>query len=162
MYLIRHAVAEERGSAWPDDSKRPLTGKGMSRTRRVAAALEEMGVKFDQVLTSPFVRARQTAEIIAQAGKAPIAATSALAPGGTAAHVIEELGRHANRKRIALVGHEPGIGELAARLLGVRTPVEFKKGAVCRIDIETLPPARAGHLRWFATAKMLRALGKRA
>ena len=162
LYLIRHGVAEERGEAWPDDTKRPLTGKGMARLRRTVSALEALDVRFDQVLTSPLVRTRQTAEIIAQAGKAPIAATSALAPGGTAAHVLEELGRHPSRRRIALVGHEPGIGELAARLLGLRTPLEFKKGAVCRIDVETLPPARAGHLRWFATPKMLRAMGKKA
>ncbi|MGE5814296.1 MAG: phosphohistidine phosphatase SixA [Acidobacteriota bacterium] len=163
LYLIRHGLAEERGDAWPDDAKRPLTGKGVTRLRRTVAALEALDVTFDQVLTSPFLRARQTAEIVAQAGKAPIASTSALAPGGTAAQVIEELGRYGARKRIALVGHEPAIGELAARLLAIRTPLEFKKGAICRLDVETLPPARAGHLRWFATPRILRAIaGKKS
>jgi phosphohistidine phosphatase len=160
LYLIRHGLAEDRGEAWPDDTKRPLTHKGMARLRREAAALEALGVKFDQVLTSPLVRARQTAEIMALVGKAPIGTSHGLAPGGTVAQVIEELGRHGAHTRIALVGHEPGIGELAARLLGSRSALEFKKGAVCRIDVETLPPARAGHLRWFATPKMLRAMKK--
>lgn len=160
LYLIRHGLAEDRGEAWPDDTKRPLTHKGMARLRRAAAALEALGVKFDQVLTSPLVRARQTAEIMAQVGKAPIGTSHGLAPGGTVAQVIEELGRHGAHTRIALVGHEPGIGELAARLIGSRAALEFKKGAVCRIDVETLPPARAGHLRWFATPKMLRAMKK--
>jgi phosphohistidine phosphatase len=161
LYLIRHGLAEERGDAWPDDSKRPLSTKGVARLRRTLAALSTLGVTFDQVLTSPFVRTRQTAEILAQAGKAPIVSTSALAPGGTAAHTIEELGRYGTRKRIALIGHEPDIGELAARLLGVRAPLEFKKGGICRIDVETLPPARGGHLRWFATPKLLRAIGRK-
>src|SRR5512138_823596 len=163
LYLIRHGIAEERGDAWPDDSKRPLTPKGLSRLRREAAALNVMGVSFDQIVTSPLVRTRQTAEVFADrlSGKTPIAAAQALAPGGTPAQVIEELGHYSTRKRIAVVGHEPGIGEVAARLLGVRTPLEFKKGAICRIDVETLPPARPGHLRWFATPRMLRAYGKK-
>jgi len=133
------------------------------RLRHEAAALDALGVSCDQVLTSPLVRARQTAEIIAEGSstKAPLATCSALAPGGTPAQVIEELGRYAQRKRIALVGHEPGIGELAARLVGARAAIEFKKGAICRIDVETLPPARPGHLRWFATPKMLRVMPKK-
>jgi len=135
----------------------------MARLRREAAALDAVGVSFDQILTSPLVRARQTAEIIAEgmSTKAPLATCDALAPGRTPAQVIEELGRYAQRDRIALVGHEPGIGELAARLVGVRAAIEFKKGAICRIDVETLPPARPGHLRWFATAKMLRLIAKK-
>ena len=61
--------------------------------------------------------------------------------------------------RIALVGHEPNIGELAARLTGARTPLEFKKGAICRIDFEVFPPKGTGHLRWFVPPRMLREIG---
>ncbi len=162
LYLIRHGIAAERGDAWPDDNKRPLTHKGIARLRQTASALTALGISFDQILTSPLVRTRQTAETIAEAmgGKTTITAVDALSPSGTAAQVVEELGRHARRKRIALVGHEPNIGELAAKLLGLRTAIEFKKGAICRIDFETLPPARPGHLRWFATPKMLRQMKK--
>ena len=60
--------------------------------------------------------------------------------------------------RIALVGHEPNLGELAARLIGARAPLEFKKGAVCRIDFEVLPPKGVGHLQWFLQPRMLRKL----
>ena len=162
LYLIRHGLAAEAGEAWPDDTKRPLTHKGIGRLRQQGAGLDALGVSWDQILTSPLVRARQTAEALAEGlGAAPpIASTDALAPGGTTAQVLEELGKHPRRRRIALVGHEPNIGELAARLLGLRTPVGFKKGAVCRIDVETLPPTRAGRLVWFATPKMLRRTGK--
>jgi phosphohistidine phosphatase SixA len=61
--------------------------------------------------------------------------------------------------RVALVGHEPNLGELAAQLIGARSPLEFKKGGICRIDFDVLPPKGAGTLRWFLTPKMLRKLG---
>ena len=84
----------------------------------------------------------------------------ALAPGGGHAAVVDELARHARRDRIALVGHEPDMGELAARLIGARKPLDFKKGAICRIDVQALPPTGPGTLRWFVPPRMLRMLGK--
>ena len=128
--------------------------------RKAVRGLARLGVTMDVVLTSPLVRARQTAEIVA-AGVDPrpqLANVEALAPGGAYPAVLTELEKHAKRTRIALVGHEPGIGELAARLIGTRHPVEFKKGAICRIDLATLPPAGPGSLRWFLTPKILRSL----
>jgi phosphohistidine phosphatase len=162
LYLIRHGLAAERGEAWPDDAKRPLTERGMSRLRKGARGLVRLGVSLDIVLTSPLVRTRQTAEILA-AGLEPrphITAVDSLAPDGSYQAVLADLEKHSKRARIALVGHEPGIGELAARLIGTRHPVEFKKGAICRIDVETLPPAGPGSLRWFLTPKILRSLDK--
>src|SRR6185503_8794260 len=161
LYLIRHGIAEERGDAWPDDAKRPLTEEGTERMRKAARGLVRLGVKFDAVLTSPFVRTRQTAEIVATAyeERPPIVAVESLAPGGSIQSVLSDLERQARRSRVALVGHEPGIGELAARLAGARYPIEFKKGAVCRIDVKTFP-AGPGKLRWFLTAKILRAIRK--
>jgi phosphohistidine phosphatase len=162
IYLIRHGVAEERGDAWPDDAKRPLTQDGMSKLRKAARALERLGVSLDVIVTSPLVRARQTAEIIA-GGLDPhphIVTADSMAPGGTVAAVLSDLEKQAKRSRIALVGHEPSIGELAARLMGTRHPIPFKKGAICRIDLEGLPPAGPGDLRWFLTPKILRAIQK--
>jgi phosphohistidine phosphatase len=160
LYLIRHGIAAERGETYPDDTKRPLTQRGLSRLQKEARGLAALGVTFDQILTSPLVRTRQTADILADAFPAPVASLEALAPEGTSAAVIEELGRYSRRSRIALVGHEPNIGELAARLAGAKTPFAFKKGAVCCIELAALPPARPGRLLWFATPRMLRALGR--
>src|SRR5438034_11639970 len=70
IYLIRHGLAEERGDSWPDDAKRPLTDEGISRMRKSVRGLSRLGVTLDVVLTSPLVRARQTAEIVA-AGVSP-------------------------------------------------------------------------------------------
>jgi len=161
LYLIRHGVAEERGAAWPDDSKRPLTDNGMTRVRKSARGLDELGVTFDVILTSPLVRTRQTAEIIAgELDSHPhVVQVHSLAPGGTYQTVMADLEKHARRARIALVGHEPGIGEFAARLIGTRHALEFKKGAVCRIDVDAVPPTAPGDLRWFLSSKILRRLG---
>ena len=160
LYLIRHGVAAERGPEFPDDSKRPLTSDGISRMRKEAKALAALGVDFDQILSSPLVRTKQTADILSQAmpSQPSIATSDALAPAGTPTAVLQELGKHMRKARIALVGHEPNIGELAGRLIGSRTPLEFKKGAICRIDFEVFPPKGQGHLRWFVTPKMLRKL----
>jgi phosphohistidine phosphatase len=162
IYLIRHGIAEERGEAWPDDTKRPLTGDGIARLRKEARGLVRLGVAFDVVLTSPLTRTRQTADAIAASfdPRPPIVAVESLAPGGTYQAMLGDLEKQARRTRIALVGHEPGIGELAARIAGSRHPFEFKKGAACRIDLETLPPAGPGTLVWFLTPKILRSLRK--
>jgi phosphohistidine phosphatase len=158
LYLIRHGIAAERGEDYPDDSKRPLTSTGIARLRKGAKALDQLGVAFDQILSSPLVRTKQTAEILAESmkSKPPVAFVDALAPAGTPAAVIQEIGKHARKARIALVGHEPNLGELAARLIGARASLEFKKGGICRIDFEILPPKGVGHLVWFVTPKMLR------
>jgi len=160
IYLIRHGVAAERGDAYPDDTLRPLTKDGVSRLRQGAKALGGLGVTFDVILTSPLVRTRQTAEVIAAGlgGKPPIEMADALAPEGTPAAVVQALAKHAGKAAIALVGHEPNLGELAARLIGARRPLEFKKGGVCRIDFDSLPPKGAGSLRFFLTPKVLRQL----
>jgi phosphohistidine phosphatase len=162
LYIIRHGLAAQRGDAYPDDGKRPLTHKGILRLKKEARALARLGVNFDQIVTSPLVRARQTADVFAEAlaPHPPVALSDALSTSGTAVAVIEDLGRFARRARIALVGHEPNLGELTARLLGARRAIEFKKGAICRIDVAALPPTRPGTLRWFATPKILRLIAK--
>ena len=160
LYLIRHGVAEARGDAWPDDSKRPLSDEGVSRMRKATRGLDELGVTFDVVLSSPLVRTRQTAEIIAAAfdARPPIVMTESLAPGAGYQSVLDELEKQSRRERIALVGHETGIGELAARIAGSRNPFPFKKGAVCLVDVETLPPGGPGTLRWFLPPRILRSI----
>lgn len=162
LYVIRHAVAEERGDAWPDDTKRPLTEDGMTRFRKASRALARLGIEIDVVLTSPFVRTRQTAEIFAGAFSPHPAVVNvdALTPDGSPTAFVAELEKYSRKKRVAIVGHEPGIGELASRLLGMRQAMEFKKGAVCRIDVDDLPPKGPGTLRWFLTPKLLRNLKK--
>jgi phosphohistidine phosphatase len=160
LYLVRHAIAAERSDKWPDDAQRPLTNEGAWRMRRAVKGMIELGAKIDLVLTSALVRAVETAEILAR-GLEPapeIVVLPVLAPGGAPARIAEALGGYQKARSIALVGHAPDIGEFAAWLIGSRTPLPLKKGAVCRIDVSEWPPARQGELIWSATPKMLRAL----
>jgi len=158
LYLIRHGVAAERGDDFPDDSKRPLTNAGISRLRKEAKALDALDVAFDHIISSPLVRTKQTADVFAELlkSKPSVSQSDALAPAGTSTAVIQELAKHMRKGRIALVGHEPNLGELAGRLIGARMPLEFKKGGICRIDFEVFPPKGIGQLRWFVTPRMLR------
>jgi phosphohistidine phosphatase len=162
LYLVRHAIAAERGDEWPDDTRRPLTERGISRFRECVAGLAAFDATIDEVFTSPLVRAKQTADLLAagMGAKPTVKLLDALAPGQGPAAVMTELARAARRRRIALVGHEPDLGELAAHLLAAGRPVPFKKGGICRIDVEGLASKRPGSLIWFAPPKVLRKLAE--
>src|SRR5690348_14219470 len=95
LYLVRHGRAAERGDEWPDDRKRPLTPQGIARFREVVRGLSALGVRIDVIFTSPLVRARQTADLLA-AGLHPhpsVEITSVLAPGTRVADVIAALSK---------------------------------------------------------------------
>jgi len=158
IYLVRHAIAAERGPAWPDDTKRPLTPKGVARMRRVVRGLRELGVSVDVVLTSPLARAKQTAELLVEGLKpAPaLNVVASLSPGIAAAKMAETLSGFKRSQVLALVGHEPGLGELACWLIGSKAPVPFRKGGICRIDVPASSPNGSGQLIWLATPGMLR------
>jgi phosphohistidine phosphatase len=121
-----------------------------------------MDAAVDEIFTSPLVRAKQTADILAAGlpGKPSVKILDALSPGHTPGSVMAQLATVARRRRIALVGHEPGLGELAAHLVGAGRALPFKKGGACCIDVEGLSSRRAGALNWFVTPKVLRRLGR--
>ena len=157
LYLIRHGLAEERGEAWPDDTKRPLTDEGMSRMRKAAprprAARRRPSTWCSRARSSARVR-RPKSSRPAFEPRPSLVNVDSLAPGGSYAAVLADLEKHAEEARIALVGHEPGIGELAARLIGSRHAIDVQEGRVCRIDLDDLPPAGPGELRWMLTPKI--------
>jgi phosphohistidine phosphatase len=160
---VRHAIAADRGGDWPDDDKRPLTERGTARFQEGVAGLIWLNAAIDEIFTSPLVRAKQTAALLSAGveGAPPVKELDALAPGHDPDETMVQLARAAKRRRIALVGHEPGLGELAAHLIGASRPLVFRKGGACRIDIESLTPKSRGSLIWFVTPKVLRRLGGR-
>ena len=160
LYIVRHAIAAQRGDAWPDDTKRPLTPRGIERFRDAVQGLRALDITLDVVLTSPLTRAKQTAELLASglSPHPPVEVIESLAPGGSYSSILEDLAKHGRRTRIACVGHEPDLGHLAARLVGARRPIPFKKGGVCRIDLEA--PSGPGTLCWLATPRLLRRAGR--
>jgi phosphohistidine phosphatase len=162
IFLVRHAIAAERGPEWSDDSKRPLTHKGVARMRQVVGGLRALGVRLDLIGTSPLVRARQTADVLV-AGLKPtpeLSLVSAMAPGHPPAELAAALKTMTVAHGLALVGHEPGLGELAAWMVGARTALPFKKGGVCLVELPSLARPRDGTLIWMATPRMLRSLAE--
>jgi phosphohistidine phosphatase len=161
LLLVRHAIAAERGPKYPDDRLRPLTAEGARRFREAVRGLDALGVACDLILTSPLVRAEETATLLSAGlrGHPPVQVLAALAQGGAASDVIAAIGRNARKHaRLALVGHEPDLGELAARLLGAHGQIEFRKGAVCAIDVTSVAPGGPGTLRWLLPPRTLRRL----
>ena len=162
LYIVRHAIAAERGPEWPDDSKRPLTERGIERFREVVDGLVWLDVQVDAVFTSPLVRAKQTAQYLSSGlpSKPPLVIVDVLAPGHVPAEIMEHVAREGRaHKRVAVVGHEPDLGELAGWLLGSRRAIPLKKGGVCRIDLDALS-SRHGTLAWHLPPKALRKLGR--
>ena len=156
VYLVRHAIAEERGPAWPDDRERPLTEKGVARFREISARLEARGVRVGAIYSSPLVRARQTAELLVPGwAQVPIQSVEELAPERTPASLAKVLADRAAHDAIALVGHEPDLGTLAAWMIGAKAPLPFKKGGVARIDCGDTIKAGEGTLVWLVTPKLV-------
>jgi phosphohistidine phosphatase len=161
LYLLRHGLAgEHHPRRWPDDSKRPLTPKGRRRLHETADAMRAMGLSFDLILTSPYQRTLQTAEIIVGALKhpRPPGACEHLTPNGDPKALIEQL-RKIKRapKNILLVGHEPYLSQLTGLLAtgNTRAGIDFKKGGLCKLEIETLRYGRCATLAWLLTPKQM-------
>lgn len=158
LYLVRHAIAYERDAGkWPDDSRRPLTGKGEAKFRKIAGVVREMSITVDACLSSPYVRAWRTAEILNEEAAWPAPAEfPALEPGGTPAGVVKVLAKHKG-DTMGLVGHEPSLSELLAHLLvgsGAEVLGGMKKGGIACVEFEARPAAGSGSLLWLATPKL--------
>jgi phosphohistidine phosphatase len=162
LLIVRHAIAFERDrQRWRDDGARPLSPAGIKQSRRAAAGLKEFSEAPDRFLTSPLVRARQTAQILTEVARWPQAEeTPELSPGGAALAVLTLLGQERS-KVVAVVGHEPGLGALlTACLLGEdgALAIDMKKNAVACVSFEGSPRAGGAVLKWLATPRMLRGL----
>jgi phosphohistidine phosphatase len=162
LYLIRHGIAIDRSDPKsPPEAERPLTAKGVQKTRAAALGLVELGAKPDVFVSSPYVRAVQTAEIFAEAfGFSPekIRTTDALKPAANPAELLKEL-QHIRAKEVACFGHAPHMDLTIAQLAGSRGVfTELKKaGVVC---FEHAATHGRWTLRWLVTPKLLRELAE--
>jgi phosphohistidine phosphatase len=161
LLIIRHAIAVARGTPDLPDEERALTRRGARRFRSAARGLAEILRRPDALLTSPLVRARQTADIAAEAwGKIEPLETAALA-GGTFEEVAAEVEKHPPDGLVVLVGHEPDVSSLLARLLGSASAgrFTFKKGGAALVDLPGRL-AEGGALIWYLPPRVLRAAAK--
>jgi len=166
LYLMRHGIALPLDAPTvAHDGDRPLSNKGVKRIGKAAKGVRRLNIPFDGVLTSPLLRARQTAEIVASTLglEARLEEISGLAPESTVEHLLFGLTRYQDREHILLVGHEPLLSQTAVHLLAGRQTANlnlgFRKGSLCRIEIETLPSVSPAKLHWLLTPKQLRLLG---
>jgi len=163
LYIMRHGIAAIRSAATVmDDAKRPLTLEGKEKMAEIAAGLVRAGLEADWIVSSPLVRAVETAEIVGEAlsSKPPLDFCDALSPGGDPAVLITFLAKRSNRRRVLVVGHEPDLGELAARLIGAgrNANMPFKKGGCCLLTFSEFPPKSPGRLVWWLTPRVTRKL----
>lgn len=160
LLVIRHAIAFGRDAdRWPDDRKRPLTAEGTARARQAAKGLERLVDRPQCLLTSPLTRAKQTAQILTEFARWPIALDCpALSPREPPEAALEAL-RAESHNLIAIVGHQPGLGELiAASMPGSTRPKAFdlKKFGMALLSFDGAPRAGQAVLRWLLAPSLLR------
>ena len=161
LYVLRHADAvDESDPRFENDADRPLTIKGVRRTKLLAHALRQWEITFDAIFSSPLLRARETADIVMRGlrlqGKLEV--TDHLAPSGD----VEKLLNRLNTSRPApknalLVGHEPYLSNLISLLCagGPNLSLTLKKGGLCRMEVDQLHSARCAHLEWLLAPRLL-------
>jgi phosphohistidine phosphatase len=161
LYILRHAIAVEHGTpGYENDAARPLTPEGERKLGRIAKAMRRLDLDLDLILTSPYVRARQTAEAVAEVLKLQkkIEFTDSLTPGGDSRALIEQIQRYQPAaENIVLVGHEPYLSGLISLLMAGQEGfgVVLKKGGLCKLVVDHLKHGRCAELAWLLTPKQM-------
>jgi len=155
LYFLRHGKAENRTDWSGADAFRPLTTEGEEAMRREAKSLRAMDLALDVVVTSPFARARRTAEIVCdELGLSGRLVDDERLAGGFDVRRLEQVAAaHAGAEAIMVVGHEPDFSATVAELIG-GGDIVFKKGGLARVDV-TAPVAGGGRLVWLLTPPLL-------
>ena len=164
LFILRHGLAVEPGThRLSSDAERPLTPKGKEKVAEVACAIKAMEISFDLILTSPYVRAKQTAEIVAANLHAQkrVEFADELKPGGSMEELIERV-RDADEtpENVLLVGHEPYLSSLISLLVfgDTRGSITMKKAGLCKLSAEKLECGQCASLEWLLTAKVMGAI----
>lgn len=165
LLLVRHGRAEERAAfalKSGDDSERPLTEEGLERMRKGVKGLRQVLPQLDVLASSPLLRARQTAAVLADAYGVPVRSVDALAPGQSPARLLPWLKERGRHQVVAVVGHEPDLGLLAGWLLtgGEHSFLPLKKGAVCLLHFPAAVAAGTAELQWVLTSSQLRMIAR--
>ena len=164
LYIVRHGIAIDREDPKsPSDPERFLTEEGIKKTKAVAEGITALGATADLLLSSPFVRAMQTAEIFASAlgySKTKIRRTDLLLPGAQPPLFFRELAKEKEASSVFCFGHAPQLDELLAAALGLKSDVtQLKKSGVALVELRRISPP-SGTLTWLATPKLLRKIEK--
>ena len=156
LYILRHGIAED-GTPGGDDAERALTAEGKKRLREVLRLAQNGGVAPELMISSPYVRAVQTAQIAREVlgYRHDLLRTEALVPSSDPEIVWEEVRIHRDCGQLMLVGHEPLLSRVAAFFLASPSlAVDMKKGAIVRIDLEEFGKLPHGVLKWMVVPKL--------
>lgn len=160
LYLLRHGIAADREVFAGEDSSRPLTAEGEKKMRRIAQGMLALKLSFDVILSSPYRRAQETANVVASrfSLRRHLQLSKALAPHGDRRALVQEivaLDGHADN--ILLVGHEPYLSILVSTLVFGRpgAHVNLKKGGLCKLNLECIRLGRCAELDWLLTPRHL-------
>jgi phosphohistidine phosphatase len=164
LYIVRHGIAIDREDPnSPPEADRYLTEEGIAKTKQVAKSVAALGISADLLVSSPYVRAMQTAEIFAGAldyAKQKISKSETLLPGAEPGAFFRELAKQKEASTVFCFGHAPHVDELAAMAVGLKHPItEMKKAGVALVELKRVSPP-SGQLVWLATPKLLRKAGK--
>lgn len=163
LILVRHAKAEERNPLrQPDDSARRLTESGRRKMHQAALGLSRVLTDVDRIVTSPYARAAETAEILAPffSPKVPVETCKELCPGGSLSGLIVYLQKKPDCQRVMLVGHDTDLSEMAGQFIAAADVpgLQLKKSGCCLIRFEKEVRVGGGVLIWWLTPAVLRAL----
>lgn len=165
LYILRHATAIPRGTAGYPTDDRPLTEEGIEKFVECAKAINTIAGRFDVIISSPLVRALHTAKILAEhtSFTKEIVVTEHLLPGSPQRSLFKFLNQYRKSGKICIIGHEPHLGFIASKLIGMdNSVIELKKGAMCRIDTDKFPPDNSGKLIWLIQTKQLRMIQEKS
>ena len=162
LYLMRHAIAAEPDEN-TEDSLRPLTEKGRKKLGKIAHNLEKLELEFDNIITSPYLRARQTADIVAHVlniKQKHVFESENLTPLGFADKLIEEINAREAVENLLIVGHEPFLSQLIGILMAgdASLGIDMKKAGLCKLSVEQLAYGRCATLEWLLTPEQLTAI----
>lgn len=165
LYIVRHAIAVQRGTpGYEDDSQRPLTDEGRKKMKKIVKGIHQLDIELDVILSSPYVRARDTAKILANEFemKDKIAFSDNLIPPGNFENLIREIHEKYDVNNLALVGHEPMLSSLISWLATGNTDmrITLKKGGVSYLSADNLFQDGRASLEWLLTPALIIELSK--
>src|SRR5690349_2003311 len=165
LYIVRHAIAVQRGTpGYEDDSQRPLTDEGRKKMKKIVKGLHQLDLKLNVILSSPYVRARDTAKILADefGMEKQLSFSDNLTPPGNFEDLIEEIHKKYDVENVALVGHEPMLSQFVSWLIvgNEQAKITLKKGGVCCLSAQDLYQDHQAALGWLLTPALLVKLSK--
>ena len=165
LYIVRHAIAIPRGTAgYDDDSQRPLTDAGRKKMKKIVDGLRQLDLELDAIVSSPYVRARDTAMILAKEFnmKNKVSLSDSLIPPGNFESLINEIREKYDVENLALVGHEPMLSSLVSWLSTGNTAMKvvLKKGGVAYLSSDNLYEQGRATLQWLLTPALMVELSK--